>query len=112
MDSNKTHEFTCAICYTNGEKTGIVIPKCCSHKICLGCYTNIVLTNKEKSKCPECRAIYMPKTELIVKPDTSFSYYWPTYMPTTQYVQNQPTYTLTPTPSFDIIYSDLLFTSE
>jgi len=51
-------QFSCAVCYTNGDTSGIVIPACCSHKICLACYTNIVLEHKDRAKCPECRTTY------------------------------------------------------
>lgn len=52
--------FCCAVCYTDGETSGLVTPKC-AHKICLACYTTIVIGHKEKAKCPECRAVYMPE---------------------------------------------------
>jgi len=52
--------FCCAVCYTDGETSGLVTPKC-THKICLACYTTIVIGHKEKAKCPECRAVYMPE---------------------------------------------------
>jgi hypothetical protein len=53
-------EFCCAVCYTDGETSGLVTPKC-AHKICLACYTTIVIGHKEKAKCPECRTVYMPE---------------------------------------------------
>lgn len=56
-------EFTCAVCYTNGEDSGLVSPACCSHKICLSCYTNIVIINKKESKCPECRALFVSEAK-------------------------------------------------
>ena len=55
-------EFRCAVCYTDGKESGLVTPACCSHKICLACYTKIVCLNKEKATCPECRTLYIPKT--------------------------------------------------
>ena len=51
-------EFSCAVCYTNGDTSGLVIPASCSHKICLACYTTIVLEHKDRAKCPECRTTY------------------------------------------------------
>lgn len=54
--------FSCAVCYTDGSTSGLVTPACCSHKICLECYTKIVSLNKEKASCPECRTLYIPKT--------------------------------------------------
>lgn len=65
----ESNEFCCAVCYTSGESSGLVKPACCSHKICLSCYTNIVILNKEKSKCPECRAIYMPSSDVVTQDD-------------------------------------------
>jgi hypothetical protein len=58
-------EFCCAVCYTDGNTSGLVNPKCCSHKICLSCYTNIVIISKHNAKCPECRALYVPKAEAV-----------------------------------------------
>jgi len=67
--------FICAICYTNGEKTGIVSPKCCSHKICVGCYTNIIIIKGENAQCPECRVVYVPKSEIIVQKEPNYFNY-------------------------------------
>jgi hypothetical protein len=54
-------EFSCAVCYTDGKDSGLVTPACCSHKICLACYTKIVSLQKEQATCPECRTLYIPK---------------------------------------------------
>lgn len=54
-------EFSCAVCYTDGKDSGLVTPACCSHKICLACYTKIVSLQKEQATCPECRKLYIPK---------------------------------------------------
>ncbi len=62
-------EFCCAVCYTSGESSGLVKPACCSHKICLSCYTNIVILHKDKSKCPECRALYMANSNSVGQED-------------------------------------------
>lgn len=59
--------FECAVCYTDGQ-SGIVTPTCCSHKICLTCYTNIVINNPSNPICPQCRAEYIKKEELIQTP--------------------------------------------
>ena len=59
--------FECAVCYTDGQ-SGIVTPTCCSHKICLTCYTNIVINNPSNPLCPQCRAEYIKKEELIQTP--------------------------------------------
>jgi hypothetical protein len=62
--------FECAVCYTNGESSGIVNPKNCKHKICLACYTNIVLhAQNSEPICPECRTPFIKKSE-IVEPHT------------------------------------------
>lgn len=50
--------FSCSVCYTDGSETGIVTPAHCSHKICLGCYTQIAILHKANAKCPECRTLY------------------------------------------------------
>lgn len=60
--------FSCAVCYTDGSTSGLVTPACCSHKICLECYTKIVSLNKEKATCPECRTLYIPKKVEAVEP--------------------------------------------
>jgi len=67
------NEFCCAVCYTSGETSGIVKPVCCSHKICLSCYTNIVILHKDKSKCPECRALYMANSSSVGIEDVDYS---------------------------------------
>lgn len=55
--------FCCAVCYTDGASSGLVTPTCCSHKICLECYTKITIINKDKASCPECRTLYIKKEE-------------------------------------------------
>jgi len=58
--------FECAVCYTDGSASGLVIPKCCSHKICLGCYTNIVLRSRATdARCPQCRTVFLPKGTVV-----------------------------------------------
>jgi hypothetical protein len=52
--------WSCPVCYTDGSSSGHVIPKCCTHKICLDCYSNI-LTKTANCICPVCRAEYRPK---------------------------------------------------
>ena len=51
-------EWSCPVCYTDGSSSGHVIPKCCTHKICLDCYSNI-LTKTTNCICPVCRAEYL-----------------------------------------------------
>ena len=46
----------CPVCYSE-FKSGITIPSSCSHKVCLSCYTNIILFTKQFS-CPVCREKY------------------------------------------------------
>jgi hypothetical protein len=53
-------EWSCPVCYTDGSSSGLVIPKCCSHKVCLDCYSNI-LTKTNNCICPVCRAEYRPQ---------------------------------------------------
>jgi hypothetical protein len=62
---SKTKSFSCPVCYTDGSKTGLVSPSCCSHKICLTCYSNILLRNKSKACCPECRAQYLKSEDIL-----------------------------------------------
>ena len=54
-------EWNCPVCYTDGSSSGHVIPKCCPHKICLDCYSNI-LTKTANCICPVCRAEYRPNS--------------------------------------------------
>jgi len=61
----KDPAFSCAVCYTDGSKSGLVIPACCSHKICLMCYSNMLLRSKTESRCPECRAQYLQTEDII-----------------------------------------------
>ena len=68
-NSNDGDDLCCAVCYTNDKSSGLVIPKNCIHKICLVCYSNLLLQNSSSAKCPECRAMYLNKSDLIV--DTS-----------------------------------------
>ena len=57
--TNVVEEWSCPVCYTDGSSSGHVIPKCCTHKICLDCYSNI-LTKSANCICPVCRAMYRP----------------------------------------------------
>ena len=66
-------EFSCAVCYTNGEESGLVTPKCCSHKICLACYTEIVILHKKNAKCPECRTFYSQNKVAPVEQDDEYA---------------------------------------
>ena len=64
-DEKIEKEFCCAVCYTNEESSGLVIPKNCTHKICLTCYSNLILIHKSNSTCPECRALYLNPSDLV-----------------------------------------------
>jgi hypothetical protein len=65
QENKKATSFSCPVCYTDGSATGLVIPSCCSHKICLMCYSNMLLRNKSKACCPECRAKYLKSEDII-----------------------------------------------
>jgi hypothetical protein len=56
--------FECPVCYSNGE-SGLVIPQSCQHKICLTCYTNIVIKSPQGPCCPQCRTKYVKKEDLV-----------------------------------------------
>jgi hypothetical protein len=56
--------WSCPVCYTDGSSSGHVIPKCCTHKICLDCYSNI-LTKTTNCICPVCRSLYRPNNPEI-----------------------------------------------
>jgi hypothetical protein len=47
------------------ETKGTLVPDNCSHKICVKCYTNIVLTSKNNLRCPQCRTPYLHKSEIV-----------------------------------------------
>jgi hypothetical protein len=72
LNNNKTkvekHEecaFLCSVCYTESEsEAGLVKPASCKHKICMECFSRIIMEHKENSKCPECRTNYLKQTEL------------------------------------------------
>jgi hypothetical protein len=56
--------FECPVCYSKCE-SGLVIPQSCQHKICLTCYTNIVIKNPQGPCCPQCRKAYVKKEDLV-----------------------------------------------
>jgi hypothetical protein len=56
---NQEELWSCPVCYTDGAASGQVIPKCCTHKICLDCYSNILISTTNCT-CPVCRAVYRP----------------------------------------------------
>lgn len=55
QDKDKDH-FECPVCYTDGSTTGLVTPVC-GHKVCLACYSTMLLGNM--TKCPCCRRKYL-----------------------------------------------------
>jgi hypothetical protein len=65
-------QYECPVCYTDGADSGIVEPLC-KHKLCLSCYSNILLLGRENSRCPCCRKAYL-KTATIVE-DVNDPYY-------------------------------------
>jgi hypothetical protein len=57
--------FVCAVCYCENENdSGLVKPLSCMHKICIECFSRIMMEHKEDSKCPECRAHYLDQSEV------------------------------------------------
>ncbi len=57
-EENKTEEpFECPVCYTDGAEFGLASPAC-KHKLCLSCYSNILLRASDEAKCPCCRKPY------------------------------------------------------
>jgi hypothetical protein len=55
--------FECPVCYTDGGGSGVVDPGC-SHKICVTCYSTILMNETRAgrghtAKCPCCRATYL-----------------------------------------------------
>jgi hypothetical protein len=51
--------FECPVCYGDGSTTGLVTPLC-GHKVCLACYSTMLLGGLGKrTKCPCCRKKYM-----------------------------------------------------
>jgi hypothetical protein len=66
-----SEEFSCPVCYTDGTETGLVSPSKCSHKICLGCYTNIAV-RASMPVCPMCRTEYLTNSPVETStPNTS-----------------------------------------
>ena len=57
-------EFRCSVCLEDKDGTvGTVIPENCCHKICLTCYTNLVIS--KNVRCPQCRTTYVKSSEMI-----------------------------------------------
>jgi hypothetical protein len=52
---NKIEE--CPVCYNDLLDNGLVIPKSCTHKICIDCYSKIII-GKTNHNCPLCRTDY------------------------------------------------------
>lgn len=63
--------FECSVCYGNDDEKGIVIPKRCTHKICLDCYSTILIKHKTRAKCPLCRTEYLDQEDY--KDDEEFA---------------------------------------
>lgn len=49
--------FECPVCYTDGAEFGTASPAC-GHKLCLSCYSNILMRGQQDTKCPCCRKPY------------------------------------------------------
>ena len=54
--------FECPVCYTDGADSGLVSPRC-MHKICLKCYSTVLLQKGTKANCPCCRAFYLTQEQ-------------------------------------------------
>jgi hypothetical protein len=61
-EQEQEQSFNCPVCYSDGANSGVVTPSNCTHKICLECYTNIVLKTSS-CICPMCRVPYVKKQE-------------------------------------------------
>ena len=56
--------FRCSVCLEDKDGTvGTVIPENCCHKICLTCYTNLVIS--KNVRCPQCRTAFVKSSEMI-----------------------------------------------
>lgn len=62
QEQEQSQAFVCPVCYSDGANSGVVTPSNCTHKICLECYTNIVLKTSA-CICPMCRVPYVKKQE-------------------------------------------------
>jgi len=65
--------FECPVCYTDGGGSGVVDPGC-SHKICVTCYSTILMNETRAGrghsvKCPCCRATYLTTAEVGIDLD-------------------------------------------
>lgn len=49
--------FECPVCYTDGSLSGVLEPTC-KHKICVSCYSTIIL-KCPSATCPCCRKQYL-----------------------------------------------------
>jgi hypothetical protein len=71
-NKNKASAFLCAVCYVESEEeSGLVKPMQCSHKICMECFSRIIMEHKEESKCPECRTLYLKQDNNSVHANSS-----------------------------------------
>ena len=62
--------YECPVCYSKCE-SGLVIPQSCQHKICLTCYTNIVIKKPQGPCCPQCRNTYVKQEDLVSQETTA-----------------------------------------
>jgi hypothetical protein len=71
----KETSFVCAVCYEENEgESGLVKPALCKHKICMECFSKIVMEHKENAKCPECRMTYLKQDENIKQDAAAFPF--------------------------------------
>jgi hypothetical protein len=55
-------DYECPVCYTTDPSAGVVSPTC-GHKICITCYSTVLLQGGSCARCPSCRADY-PRSSL------------------------------------------------
>ena len=55
-------DYECPVCYTTDPSVGVVSPAC-GHKICITCYSTVLLQGGRCARCPSCRAEY-PRSAL------------------------------------------------
>jgi len=57
MNPTAPCDYECPVCYTTDASSGVVIPAC-GHKLCITCYSTILLQGAACARCPSCRADY------------------------------------------------------
>lgn len=64
--------FECPVCYTDGSDSGLVSPNC-GHKICLECYSTILIRTAAQASCPCCRTNYLKTAPLPVQQEDPYA---------------------------------------